>query len=100
MAKRACLCGAVDCKRHRKGSGRNPRGHEHNQRRKVMLATTPEICARCGGGPRAADPWEAGHVVDLALGGGPEVQREHRSCNRRAGGLISGAKLRRGYAYA
>ncbi len=60
-----------------------------------MLATTPEICARCGMGPRAADPWEAGHVTDLALGGANEVQREHRSCNRKAGAQLGMALARR-----
>lgn len=53
-----------------------------------MLASTPEVCSRCGRGPIQGDPWEAGHITDAALGGGPEVRREHRSCNRRAGGKL------------
>lgn len=53
-----------------------------------MLAQTPEICARCGKGPIPGDPWEAGHIQAAALGGGPEVRREHRSCNRRHGAQL------------
>jgi hypothetical protein len=51
----------------------------------MQAGTIPAICARCGGGPRPGDPWDAGHVVSVVLGGGPEVRPEHRSCNRRAG---------------
>jgi hypothetical protein len=50
--------------------------------------TIPAICARCRKGPRPNDPWEAGHVVSVALGGGPEIRPEHRSCNRKAGGQL------------
>jgi len=34
------------------------------------------------------DPWEAGHIIDAVLGGGPDVRLEHRSCNRAAGARI------------
>lgn len=89
---RACICGAVGCRRH----GRQSRsyhalrdyGSGHQHRVKVMLATTPEICARCGGGPRVGDPWEGGHIQAQILGGGPELQREHRSCNRSHGARL------------
>ena len=95
---RACLCGKVGCKRH----GRKPRtqgnrgtyGADHQARRDLMLRSTPEVCARCGLGPRAWDPWEAGHVEDVVNGGGPEVQREHRSCNRRAGAKVAHERTR------
>jgi hypothetical protein len=60
-----------------------------------MLALTPEICARCGKGPIPDDPWDAGHVVAVALGGGLAVQREHRSCNRRDGARVRIAKANR-----
>ena len=98
---RACLCGIVGCTKH----GRRPRsgptiyGADHKERRRRLLAATPEICWRCGGGPRPGDPWEAGHVIDAARGGGPQVAREHRSCNRRAGAEL-GAKLRKAAAEA
>jgi hypothetical protein len=49
----------------------------------------PAICARCGQGSRPNDPWEAGHIVSVALGGGPEVRPEHRSCNRKAGAELN-----------
>jgi len=51
----------------------------------IKAGRLPALCQRCGLGPRAGDPWEAGHASDVALGGGPEVRPEHRSCNRRAG---------------
>ena len=60
-----------------------------------MLRATPERCARCGKGPIPGDPWEAGHVNAVALGGGNAVQREHRSCNRRAGAEVRMEKARR-----
>ena len=53
------------------------------------------LCARCGKGPIDGDPWEAGHITDVALyGPNGNLQREHRSCNRRAGALL-GASLRK-----
>lgn len=60
----------------------------------IAAGRLPAICRRCGQGPKADDPWEAGHVHDAALGGGPEVGPEHRSCNRRAGAQL-GAALRK-----
>lgn len=93
--RRRCICGRVGCVAHgRRPSRRRDWGTEHKRRRKAMLRSTPEVCARCGGGPRLGDPWEAGHVVAAALGGGPEVRREHRSCNRKAGGEL-GVALRK-----
>ena len=94
MATRACLCGVPDCKRHGRRPSRNRAdyGAAHQERRRRMLASTPEICARCGKGPILGDPWEAGHVLDL--GAGSEVRREHRSCNRRAGAQLAAQRKR------
>lgn len=96
--KRACICGVRGCTRHGRrtpSATDKARGADHQHRRKVMLASiTPDTrCWRCGGLARDGDPWEAGHTHDLALGGGPEVRPEHRSCNRRAGGEL-GVQLR------
>jgi hypothetical protein len=89
MARVCASHGAKDCKACRRPSkGGAAWGAEHQRRREAMLRSTPEICGRCGQGPRANDPWEAGHIVAVALGGGPEVRREHRSCNRRHGAQL------------
>jgi hypothetical protein len=95
MRYRCPHCGRVGCRAHGRPPGRRRADEaEHRSRRKAMLLTTPEVCGRCGGGPRWWDPWEAGHIVAAALGGGPEVRREHRSCNRKAGGEL-GVALRK-----
>jgi hypothetical protein len=91
MSKRACPHdGRVDCQRHKRRPSKHAGawGWDHRRRAKREMATSPEVCWRCGGGPRPDDPWEAGHVVPVSLGGGPEVRREHRSCNRRHGGEL------------
>jgi hypothetical protein len=98
MASRACLCGVVNCAKHRQS--RKPRhpgayGADHQEQRRRLLASSPEICWRCGEGPRLGDPWEAGHITDVAVHGpNLELRREHRSCNRRAGAQL-GAELRK-----
>lgn len=76
--------------RGRQAPTRKGWGYDHQRRRKAMVeglknGTVPAICARCRRGSIQGDPWEAGHVVSVALGGGPEVRPEHRSCNRKAG---------------
>lgn len=44
-------------------------------------------CRRCGGPITPGQPWDLGHVVDLADGGAPlDAAPEHRACNRAAGG--------------
>jgi hypothetical protein len=59
--------------------------------RAMAQGTIPAVCARCGEGPRDTDPWEAGHVEAVALGGGAQVRPEHRSCNRRHGAQLGAA---------
>jgi len=85
---KACLCGTPRCRKHgrRTYAAHRDYGSAHQHRVRTMLTTTPEVCARCGEGPRVDDPWEGGHI--RALGGGPELQREHRSCNRRHGAQL------------
>jgi hypothetical protein len=98
MGNRACICGVVGCTRHGYRPTRNLSawGGDHKARRKRMHeglrnGTIPAVCARCGQGPRLGDPWEAGHVQAVALGGGGEVRPEHRSCNRRHGAQLRAA---------
>lgn len=101
MASRACLCGVVGCTKHgrRRSKPTGAYGADHQERRRRLLAQAnanpaTAYCRRCGVGPKVGDPWEAGHVQDRALGGGPDVVLEHRSCNRRAGAQL-GAELRK-----
>ena len=56
-------------------------------------------CWRCGQPIQPGEPWDAGHLTDLALGGDPsgEVRPEHARCNRAAGAAL-GLALRRGVA--
>ena len=96
---RACLCGEVGCKRHGRRTPKRSTsvvyGADHQERARRLFLTTPEICARCGKGPIHGDPWEAGHRKDVAIyGPNGDLQREHRSCNRRAGAQ-TGSKLRK-----
>jgi hypothetical protein len=98
---RACLCGVAGCTRHgkRRSTNTGAYGADHQERRRRLIAqanANPATarCRRCLLGPIAGDPWEAGHLQDRALGGGPDVVLEHRSCNRRAGAQL-GAQLRK-----
>jgi len=94
---RACLCGVVGCNRHGRRVSRSTGayGADHQEARRRLLAQTPPVCWRCGKGTIPGDPWEAGHVSDVALHGpNLELRREHRSCNRRAGAQL-GAALRK-----
>jgi hypothetical protein len=102
---RACVCGEVNCKRHGRRTPKQSTsvvyGADHQERRRRMLADIaagrlPAICQRCGQGPKPGVEWqwEAGHVQDVVLGGGPEVRPEHRYCNRKAGAQ-TGAKIRK-----
>jgi hypothetical protein len=83
-------CGTPGCTRH--GRRRYSRHHQqkyygdYRKDRATLMAMSPQVCMRCGQGPRYGDPWEAGHVT--ALGGGTALQREHRSCNRRHGAKL------------
>ena len=97
MGERACLCGSTTChhRKSRKPTHPGAYGSDHQEAARRLLATAPLICARCGLGPLPGDPWEAGHVEDIALvGPHTKLQREHRSCNRRAGAQ-TGAALKK-----
>jgi hypothetical protein len=88
----ACLCGRSRCSHKRQPCSRRDSAADQH-RRKVLLASTPEVCWRCGEGPRPGDPWHAGHVIPW-VEGGTEVRREHRSCNLRAGGELGAERKR------
>lgn len=62
-----------------------------------LVASGRAICHRCQQPIRPDEPWDAGHLDDLALGGDPAgpVAPEHRGrCNRSAGARL-GNQLRR-----
>lgn len=52
----------------------------------------PLPCWRCGQVINRTDPWDVGHIVDLALGGDPwdpnNQAPEHTGCNRAAGARL------------
>ena len=55
-----------------------------------LVASGRAVCWRCGKQIKPDEPWDAGHLEDLALGGRPDGERapEHRSCNRSAGAKL------------
>lgn len=74
-----------------------PNQHQHQQRRRVLLATaygTP--CPYCGTTMEPGQPLDLDHANPVALGNvGPGDRMAHASCNRAHGGRLSG-QLRRG----
>jgi hypothetical protein len=62
--------------------------------RKRIAAARVVTCIQCGGPiDTQLDPWDVGHVVDLAAGGSAaDVGPSHRRCNRSAGGRL-GAQI-------
>jgi 5-methylcytosine-specific restriction endonuclease McrA len=71
-------------------------GSAYRRERRRVLASSPEVCALCGGGPRPYDPWETDHRISAAFGGrhSGNLQRAHRSCNRAKGAATARAKRR------
>jgi hypothetical protein len=60
-----------------------------------LVASGKAICPKCSEPIRPGEPWQSGHVVDLALGGasrGPQVP-EHQRCGSSAGATL-GNQLR------
>lgn len=55
-----------------------------------LVASGRAVCWRCLEPIRPDEPWDAGHLDDIARGGDPlgRVEPEHRTCNRRAGGAL------------
>jgi len=49
------------------------------------------VCGRCLRPIAPDEPWDAGHVEDVATGGDPRgpVRPEHTSCNRSAGAALA-----------
>jgi len=54
------------------------------------LVAAGTTCWRCGLPIDPGQPWDAGHLDDLATGGHPAGRRlpEHRRCNRAAGAVL------------
>ena len=64
--------------------------------RRTVGRTLPGPCIECGRPVLPGEPWDLGHRVARALGGGNEwgnVGASHRSCNRRDARVIR-AKVR------
>ncbi|WP_457098838.1 hypothetical protein [Microbacterium sp. P5_E9] len=58
--------------------------------------TLPAQCAKCGGIIQPGEPFDMGHVVDVAQGGAASpLLPEHRRCNRRSGGRLGAAVTNR-----
>lgn len=76
------------------------RGGRPDQRERERLAPIVEsgqaVCRRCGQPITPGQPWDAGHIADLAAGGPPDgpVTPEHASCNRSAGAMLSNERQR------
>lgn len=73
----------------RRGEGVRQRRRSYGgtyRRAAAAIRATATRCWICGQGPRAGDPWQADHVVPLALapdqaGRTPHLAPAHRSCN-------------------
>ena len=97
---KACTqCGAIAepgttrCARHQIARMHNTRKHRTLAREVVAHAIANDVpCHICGEHPWADDPFEADHIVPLALGGHTireNLAPAHRSCNRRRGAAIT-----------
>lgn len=69
---------------------RGRRDQEARARLVPLVASGTAVCSRCLEPIDPTEPWDAGHIDDLALGGAADgaVAPEHRSCNRRAGARL------------
>lgn len=69
---------------------RGRRDTEARARLAPLVASGSALCSRCLEPIHPDEPWDAGHIDDLALGGAADgpVAPEHRSCNRRAGARL------------
>lgn len=70
--------------------------HNHRQHRadwdQAIQAGAMPTCRRCSKPIKPGQPWQLGHIVDLALGGTPKHRApEHKRCNEAAGGQLSAA---------
>lgn len=100
--KRACLCGAVDCKRHgrkvwkggeRYQRGSNPAAQVIGKRLLAEAKADPEAarCGICDEAARDGDPWQPYHVVPASRGGASTLDNmalAHVSCSRRRGSRL------------
>ena len=64
--------------------------------RASIKAQLPLPCVHCGYPVYGDQPWDVGHIVDLAKGGGlHDYGASHRKCNRSAGGKEGAIKTNR-----
>jgi hypothetical protein len=66
---------------------RNGSTRAHRQARAETLATEL-VCAFCGEGERAGDPWEAHHVIPAGIGG-PDTRANYGKTPRFAIGVTA-----------
>jgi HNH endonuclease len=92
VTNRACICGAVDCQRHRRRDWvQKPRlpgsyGAFHQHNRQILLRRAGcrpgtgvgGACEICGKPGVPGDPLQADHIVAVADGGGDDS----RTCGR------------------
>ena len=83
--KRACVCGRIDCERHKpRRTYRKPPGAygpAYKENRLVVLTRAGcepgtgigGACEMCGRPGTADDPLEAGHIVPISRGGDDEL---------------------------
>ena len=88
LLKTCIICGRPSptsrCEKHPKPPKRT--GSYGRNAAKVRAAAT--VCALCGEGPRANDPWVADHIVPRIAGGTDDLSNllpGHRWCNARKG---------------
>ena len=108
---RACLCGRVDCQKHRRKAWRGGQRYQSSYdgvyaaaRTKLLAAAKANpaaVCGLCGRPAIEGDPWQPDHIVPSSRGGASTIdnlQLAHTSCNRRRGsklGAETSAKRKR-----
>ena len=94
MAPRACPCGTLGCRRHRRPSPpkNGAWGAVYQSNRAALLriwnADPYTRCCFCGGLQIVGDPWSPDHIQKVTDGGGDHISNlrpAHLSCNKADG---------------